>query len=51
MSGRRRTGIELRRVQVVDPQPARELTLVSPTGVRVEGASVTDVIAILQALS
>ena len=44
--------IALRRVEVAEvAEPARTITLVAPTGVRIEGVTVADAIAILRGLS
>ncbi len=44
--------IALRRVEVTEfAEPARTITLVAPTGVRIEGVTVADAIAILRGLS
>ena len=44
--------VMLRRVEVVAAAPVeRTVTLVSPTGIRIDGVTITDVIAILRALT
>jgi hypothetical protein len=40
----------LRPVEVIDPPPTGTVTLVSPTGLRIESVSVVDAIAILRGL-
>jgi len=40
----------LRRVEVVDAKPHGSLTLVSPNGMRIEGASVDEIVALVRAL-
>lgn len=47
-----RRPVMLRRVEVVEAAPAERLvTLVSPTGIRIEGVTITEVIAILRGLA
>jgi len=42
----------LRRVEIAElARPERTVTLVSPTGVRVEGVTISDVIEILRGLA
>lgn len=41
----------MRPVDVIDAPPAGTVTLVSPTGLRVEGVAIADAIAILRGLS
>jgi hypothetical protein len=42
----------LRRVELAEAAPVeRTVTLVSPTGIRIEDVTITDVIAILRALT
>ena len=43
--------VALRPVTVLDAPPARALTVVTPHGLRVEGVTVADVIAIVRGLS
>jgi hypothetical protein len=38
-------------VHVIDAPPAGTVTLVSPTGLRIEGVAISDAIAILQGLA
>jgi hypothetical protein len=45
------TPIALRPVDVIDLPPAGTVTLVSPTGLRIEGVAVADAIAILRGLT
>jgi hypothetical protein len=44
-------GVALRRVDVIDEPPRRTVTVVSPSGLRIEGVTIADVIAILRGLS
>lgn len=51
-----RRAVMLRRVEVVEAAPAdapaeRTVTLVSPTGIRIEGVTIVEVIAILRGLA
>ena len=47
-----RRAVMLRRVEVAEAAPAeRTVTLVSPTGIRIEGVTIADVIAILRGLA
>ena len=41
----------LRPVEVIDAPPAGTVTLVSPTGLRIEGVAIADAIAILRGLA
>ena len=48
----RRRAVMLRRVEVSEAAPVeRTVTLVSPTGIRIEGVTIADVIAILRGLA
>lgn len=44
-------GLAMRPVDVIDAPPAGTVTLVSPTGLRIEGVVIADAIAILRGLS
>ena len=47
-----RRAVLFRRVEVAEAAPAeRTVTLVSPTGIRIEGVTIADVIAILRGLA
>lgn len=47
-----RRSVMLRRVEVTEAAPAeRTVTLVAPTGIRIEGVTIADVIAILRRLT
>jgi len=43
--------IEMRPVDVIDAPPVGTVTLVSPTGLRIEGVAIIDAIAILRGLA
>lgn len=47
----RERGLALRPVTVIDEPPSRTVTVVSPSGLRIEGVTIADVIAILRGLS
>ncbi len=49
-SPRSPSGRAMRRVEIVPEPAARSLTLVSPSGVRVEGVTVDEAVALLRAL-
>lgn len=44
-------GVALRPVDVIDEPPCRTVTVVAPRGLRIEGVTIADVIALLQGLS
>ena len=44
-------GLAMRPVDVIDAPPTGTVTLVSPTGLRIEGVAIADAIAILRGLS
>lgn len=46
----RSTSSTLRQVEVIDAPPIGTVTLVSPTGLRIEGVAIVDAIAILRGL-
>jgi hypothetical protein len=47
----RRDAVAMLPVHVIDAPPPGTVTLVSPTGVRIEGVAISDAIAILQGLA
>jgi hypothetical protein len=46
----RGTAVPVRPVEVIDAPPVGTVTLVSPTGLRIEGVAITDAIALLRGL-
>lgn len=47
----RSTALGVREVEVIDAPPAGTVTLVSPTGLRIEGVAIADAIALLRGLA
>ena len=43
--------VSLRPVDVIDERPVRTVTIVSPSGLRIEGVTIADAIAILRGLA
>lgn len=50
-AARRGRSLSLRPVEILEAEPVRTVTLVSPSGMRVEGLTIADVITILRGLA